>query len=393
MEQLAYYLQIGTTSSSVVFAFVFIFYNWNKSLFKKLLAVQFVVFSYGLFINFIAFNDFFHLFPHLSRTGLLCAFIIPPLQFLAIQWCIKPRSLKWVDSLHFLPALLYVINFYDYFILSADEKIYLLYNNSIAKFSEGFLPSYFLPLLSLLQTTIYLVWFGLMTRRLQKEIASKSLLHFLYFIMGFMVFHYLPTVMVLLYYYDAHAFTSWLPIIYAVSNLVFFFKILSTPEWLFYNKPESAEDFVAEESRLSTKLDNHSSALELALIARLSPNKAALNEEELALFDQITKTIEGDRFFLDPMFSQKELADKLTVSEYKIRTLFEKVYQMKFTDYTNHRRIYFLLHEMRNKPQWQNFSFAAIARKLGYLSANSFYLNFKKIAGVTPKDYFNKVDE
>lgn len=393
MEQLAYYLQIGTTSSSVVFAIVFIFYNWNKSFFKKLLSIQFAVFSFGLFVNFIAFNDFFTYFPHLSRTGLLCAFIIPPLQFLAIRWCINPRRFKWYDTLHFLPALLYIINFYNYFILTAEEKIYFLENNSIAQFNEGFLPAYFLPVFSLIQTTFYLIWFVFIIRHLKKKIVSKSLLHFIYFIMGFMVFHYFPTLMVLLYYYDAHSITNWLPVFYAISNLVFFFKILATPEWLFYNKIEINENPLVTKENLSSDGQHSNNALEQALIIKLSPNKSELSEDEMALLDQITRTIEGDRFFLDPLFSQKEIANRLAISEYKIRCLFEKSYEMKFSDFTNHRRIYYLLHEMRKKPHWKNYSFSAIARKLGYLSANSFFLNFKKITGLTPKDYFNILDE
>jgi AraC-like DNA-binding protein len=44
---------------------------------------------------------------------------------------------------------------------------------------------------------------------------------------------------------------------------------------------------------------------------------------------------------------------------------------------------------MRKNPQWQKYSFVAIARKLGYLSTNSFYLNFKRISGFTPKEYFD----
>jgi YesN/AraC family two-component response regulator len=47
---------------------------------------------------------------------------------------------------------------------------------------------------------------------------------------------------------------------------------------------------------------------------------------------------------------------------------------------------------MRKNKQWQRYSFVAIARKLGYMSVNSFYLNFKRIAGVTPKEYFSAKD-
>lgn len=387
MEKLAYYLQIGTTTSSMVFALVFIFYNWNKSLFKKILSIQFVILSYGLFINFIAFNNFFATFPHLSRTGLLCALLIPPLQFLALNCSLKNRKLAWKDGLHFLPALLYVLNFFNYFILSANEKIILLENNSIAAFNEGFLPAFILPVISLVQTTFYLIWFALLIKKIQKEISSLPIRKFYYFMMIYMVFHYLPTLMAILFYYDTQAITSWLPVIYATVNMLFFFKILATPEWLFYQKSQSSTPI--SEPKKETLNKTEINPLEQILLSKLTPNKSILSTEELRLFERFTSLVEAERLFLTPAFGQKEIAEKLEVSEYKLRQLIDKVYGFKFSDFANYRRTYFLLNEMRKNPQWQRYSFIAIARKLGYLSANSFYLNFKRISGVTPKEYFH----
>ena len=87
------------------------------------------------------------------------------------------------------------------------------------------------------------------------------------------------------------------------------------------------------------------------------------------------------------------MAEKLDVSEYKIRLIVEKAYGIKFSEFSNYRKTYFLLNEMRKNPQWKKYSFVAIARKLGYLSTNSFYLNFKRISGVTPKEYFDSLGD
>ncbi|WP_396210732.1 helix-turn-helix domain-containing protein [Flavobacterium sp.] len=390
MEKLAYYLQIGTTSSSMIFALVFVFYNWNKSLFKKILSIQFIVLSYGLFVNFIAINDFLALFPHFSRTGLLCALLIPPIQFLAVNTSLNKRKLQWKDGLHFLPALLYLVNYFNYFILSAEKKILLLEHTSIAAFNEGFLPANVLPILSLLQTTFYLVWFGILVRKIRKEITSETIRYFYFFMMIYMVFHYLPTFMLILYYYDTHTITSWIPVIYAKVNLIFFFKILATPEWLFYQKNQPS--VLTNEPKKATLSKIEINPLEQFLLSKLTPNKSILSSDEKHLFERFTTVVEAERLFLTPSFGQKEIAEKLEVSEYKLRQLIDKVYGIKFSDFTNYRRTYFLINEMRKNPQWQRYSFVAIARKLGYLSANSFYLNFKRISGVTPKEYFQAED-
>ncbi len=389
MEKLAYYLQIGTTTSSAVFALVFLFYNWNKNLFNKLLSVQFLILSFGLFINYLALNDFLVLFPHLSRTGLLCAFLIPPIQFLAIHRGLSFSKLHWKDALHFIPAILYIANYFNYFTLSGSEKILLLENNSLAEFKEGFLPAFFLPVLSILQTSFYLVWFGFMVKKLKATTQSKYLLHFTFFIMLHMISQYLPVIMVALYYHDEHIITNWVPIVYALINIGFFFKILATPEWFLYSNEITlpAEEKIVKKPVFAI---HEASPLEASLIAKLSPKKLQLNYEEKILFDQFTEVVEVERMFLQPTFSQKNIAEKLKVSEYKIRLLLDKVYEMKFSEFANYRKTYFLLNEMQKNPQWQRYSYIAIARKLGYLSANSFYLNFKRISGVTPKEYFEK---
>jgi AraC-like DNA-binding protein len=389
MEKLAYFLQIVTTISSALFAIVFLFYNCNKSVFKKLLAVQFLIISYGLFVNFLAINNFFSHFPHLSRTGLLCAFLIQPIQFLAIYKSLNGKKLHWLDVLHFLPALLYIANFYNYFMLSASEKVVILETNILARFSEGFLPDYFLPILSLFQTTFYIIWFGFILKKIKKEISSKTVLYFIHLMMIYMVFHYLPPVMLILHYYDTHNITSWMPIIYATGNLVFFFKILATPEWLFYHHSNKGGDSIIK----FTSSRQEPGGLEMELINKLSPKKLQFNLEENCLFDRFTEVVEADQFFLLPNFSQKNVADKLDVSEYKIRLIIEKAYGIKFSEFSNYRKTYFLLNEMRKNPQWQKYSFVAIARKLGYLSTNSFYLNFKRISGVTPKEYFDSLGD
>jgi len=265
----------------------------------------------------------------------------------------------------------------------------ILETNSIARFAEGFLPDYCLPVLSVLQTTVYIIWFGILLKKIKKEVVSKSLLYFMYFMMGYMVFHYLPPIMAILYYYDTHSITNWLPVLYATINLIVFFKILATPEWLFYNTPKKVEKPILK----PTYSRQEPSPLEMELITKLSPKKLQLNYEETRLFDQFTKIIEAEQFFLNPDFSQKNVAEKLGVSEYKIRVIIEKAYEIKFSEFANYRKTYFLLNEMRKNPQWQKYSFVAIARKLGYLSTNSFYLNFKRISGVTPKEYFDSLEK
>ncbi len=387
MNELAYYLQLGTASISAVMAVVFAYYNWKKGLFNQILSLQFMLVAYGLFVSFFAFNNLFVVYPHVSRTGLLCAMLLPPLSFLALEKGIGKKRIRAIDLLHLAPAALYIVNFWNYFPLSAAEKVAVLQNYSIGEFEEGYLPPYFLPAVSIAQTTFYLIAYASLIKKIKPALASNPVRHLVYYIFGYLILNYLPPIMGALHYYDAQAITSWMPVLYASANIFFFFKVLGTPEWLF---GLHATNSSKPSPRVALKVDEPLE-IEQQIMDLLSPKTLELSADEMDLFSRFTKIIEADKLYLSPNFTQKNLAVQLHTSEYKLRLLLDKTYAMKFSDFLNYRKIYYCINEYRKNPQWKKFSIAAIARILGYSSVNSFYLNFKRITGLTPKDYFNEL--
>lgn len=190
--------------------------------------------------------------------------------------------------------------------------------------------------------------------------------------------------MALLLYYDQHNFLAGLPIFYALANLAFIFIFLATPEWCFRAKAK-------KEHKVNHVEVNPSTVLENSIIQRLSPKKTQLNSEESEILEAFTRKVESEKRYCKPQFTQKVLAAELGVSEYKLRIILEKAYEMKFSDFANYRRIYFGLVEYRKNPQWKKYTTATISRKLGYNSMNSFHLNLKKFTGLTPKEFFNEI--
>lgn len=384
MEQLIYYLHIGAFTLSSILTFIFGFYNFKKNSFTKLLTVLFFVISYGLFINFIAFNGLFLTFPHTSRTGLLCVFLIPVLFYLALDKGILNRKWHITDAFHFIPSLLYIINYSSYFILPSETKIYFIQRESIGSFKEGFLPAYFLPFIAIGANLFYTMRVVYLFPRFKKVIKRSFYLIFIYITIGYLMLNNIPVIMALLLYYDQHNFLAGLPIFYALSNLAFIFNFLATPEWRFTVRSKNDYKKNDHEANISTAIEN-------TIILKLSPKKTLLNIEELEILEAFTRKVESEKRYCKPHFTQKIIATEIGISEYKLRITLEKAYEMKFSDFANYRRIYFGLLEYRKNPHWKKYTTAAIARKLGYNSMNSFHLNFKKCTGLTPKEFFNEI--
>jgi AraC-like DNA-binding protein len=384
MENFVYYLHIGAFTLSCILTFIFGLYNFKKSIFTKLLTVLFFVISYGLFINFVAFNGLFVKFPHLSRTGLLCVFLIPVLIYFALEKGILMRKWHKIDSLHFIPALLYVINYVPYYILSSEEKLLFIQRESIGSFKEGFIPAYFLPLLAILANVLYLIRVIYLLPKFKKSIKSKFYLIFVYINIGYLLLNNIPVILALLMYYDNNNFLAVLPVFYAISNLGFILNYLAIPEWRFNNALKKERKNIPNENKKRNDLENK-------FIQKLAPKKILLNDEESKILEDFIRLTESEKRYCKPQFTQKIIAEELGISEYKLRITLEKSYEMKFSDYANYRRIYYGLVEYRKNPAWKKYTTAAIANKIGYNSMNSFHLNFKKYTGLTPKEFFNEI--
>ena len=386
MNTLAFYLQIGIPLSSLLVAIVYFFYNRKNGLFQKLLSIYLLVTSLGLLVSFIAINNFFVYFPHLIRTGFLFGLLVPVMLYITFCYGLLKNSFSKYTLLHFLPIVIYVINYLPYFIKSAEEKIILLEQKKLASFNEGWLlPAYFIPIMSFLQTSFYIILFIKKFSNFRLLKSSKTQFKLMRFLIGYMFIHYAPVVLMLFKLYDNHAIDSWIAITYAIANILFFFKIITTPEWLF------SHEFEIMNAGTTPLAPNPS--LQTSIASRLTPNLTDLSTNEKELMSRLLELCHKKKVFLQSDFNQKKVALLLDSTEYKIRTLVEKAYKMNFVEFNNHQKIQYLLQQYQQEnSKWKQKKFYVISEKLGYKSLNSFYQNFKKIAGVTPGEYFNTSD-
>ena len=386
MHTLSFYLQLGIPLSSLFVAIVYFFYNRKKGLFQRLLSLHLFITSMGLLVSFIAINDLFVYVPHLLRTGFLFALLVPPMLYITFYNGLLKKPFRKNVLLHFMPVTLYIINYFSYYIKSAEEKVAILEQVKLGSFSEGWIfPPYFVPILSFMQTTFYIILFVQKSKIAIEINTPKSILQLMRFLIYYMVIHYSPVLLMVFNLYDTHAIDSWIAIIYAVANIIFFCTIISFPEWLFAN------DFNLTIGK--NQVTEKNSCFPEKMYTRLTPNLIELSQAEKSLLNVLHDSFQKNKLFLDADFNQKKLANLLQTSEYKIRILLEKAYGLNFVEYNNLLKIKYLIENYPKKRKtWKRTKIENLATELGYKSLNSFYINFKKIVGITPGEYFKQQD-
>lgn len=385
-----YYLQLSNASIAMTLAIVYLYYNWKRNLFFKFISIAFIVLGYGLFVNFLAFNDLFLIFPHFSRTGMLCVLLIPPLVYLAYKLSLKEDGLSLKNLIHFGFPLVFVLNYAPYFIKSAEEKKEILSEYSIASFGEGLMPSYVFPVLALIQNALYIAVFmkQYKIKHLKRNINNWDFIDHIFILL---VLHFLPVIMVLLNLYDTNNITHLLSVIYTLGNIFIFYLIMSSPKFIINKSRQKIEHNLSQNVDKKTAIDKTYAYLNTFHKAT-SLSVSNLNIEEKTNFINFELKFIKNLSYLQINTNQRRIANELKLSEYKLRMLITKAYGIKFNDLVNYLRIQYLIENYHKDRKWKNLTFKSISNELGYLSVNSFYENFKKITGYTPGEIFkNKV--
>lgn len=368
---------------------IYVSFNWNNKLFGKLMSITFILISYGLFTSFCAAQGFFIYVPHIARTGYLVLFTVSPLLYFSLVRGLPNVPLKRRDFAHFIPAILYLINYTPFFLLSGEEKITIFESFEFTTFDEGWIfPKYFVIVLSVGQILFYLTLSSiyLFLPALKNKLLPKNQKRFLYTFFTYLVLLLLPPLATVITGFTGTYASSPILLTYISSQLIFFLILLSQPKFLYSKrfeenisspspKPEKKENTVTESSNEQFKL-------------LLNPGS---DPEYQRILEEIIEYFEKEKPFLQYDFDQKELSEKLNLSGYQVRTALKNVYSISFSDFVNYQRISYLLTMLEKDSRWKNYTMATLANSIGFKSTNSLYLAFKKIMHTTPKEYIDQL--
>lgn len=101
---------------------------------------------------------------------------------------------------------------------------------------------------------------------------------------------------------------------------------------------------------------------------------------------KLKKAIEIEEVFTNPSLKIEQLAIQLEVSSKELSRFINETYQKNFSEYINHHRIE-KVKKLLASPDDEKYTLVFIAEKSGFSSKSSFNASFKKITGLTPRQY------
>jgi AraC-like DNA-binding protein len=119
-------------------------------------------------------------------------------------------------------------------------------------------------------------------------------------------------------------------------------------------------------------------------------DKSKVKEVAHSLRVQLADLMEKKKPYLNPELTMNELADTLQTNTHTLSRIINQGYSRNFYDFVNFYRIDEFKRRI-NKGHHRKQTLLAIAHEVGFSSKTTFNRTFKKITGVTPREYLNQL--
>jgi AraC-like DNA-binding protein len=282
------------------------------------------------------------------------------------------RKFKWYDSIHFLPVLLFLANFWNLYSKSAAEKAEII--TKIYEKGYNFLWTYgsflsnsdiillrFAPFVFYTIAALVLVFGRKKTIKL-----STSLNHFLKILIVYILLNLIAVIAAKVFsevnlnsFYNTNI----------VAFLTSFFILLS-----FFFIP----NFIYQTS-LNKEINN----IELL-------KKTSFKSKNYDYIEQAEQYFILHKSFLNPDYTIKHLEKEIKIPARLISKSIKLVRNQNFNQFLNEFRINYLLEQVPLDTAI-NTNFQDLAYQIGFNSVNNFYAHFKNKVGCTPKIYFENL--
>lgn len=304
------------------------------------------------FPNFIAFS--------IGLPILQC-----PSLYLYVKYKTKTRQFKLKDSLHYLPALIVIALYYEFYFLSFDEKLAVFHNNAdnftlanTIKLATIYVSG--MIYIPLAVSDIYKYRKGLKNSFSNTEKVNFNWL--LYLILGISII--------------------WFVVYFIQDDTVIFSFASIYLIWLAYFGTKQVNVFSENKSP-----ENNIIEVEEKLPTPDIETKAP-NPELYLISEKLDKAIHTEKVFQNPELTLNELAEILNENPVLVSNTINQIKGVTFYDLINESRITEFLERVQ-MPENRNLTFLAIAYDCGFNSKSTFNRNFKKFTGKTPKEYLD----
>jgi AraC-like DNA-binding protein len=326
-------------------------------------------------------------YPHFLLLNDLTSRIGIPILFLMVWYHIQGRrKLSKIHVLHFLPFILFIINFWDVLFASADQKrFYLLemeeYGYSFIWEKGKIFTPFWLKMFRLVPFYVYVLWLGYLIfkkrnfKKLPLQLQNLFMMCF-YFLLANLI----PVILA--------SFGSKLMDSFFLANAVGLITTLFI-SIVFFFMPNFLYGEEIHQSMIPLDKADDQQFIDRQIEKQLDFNNEIMSKEE-KLMNRIEVLLEEQHSYLNSEFSLKSIEKDLNLSGRYISTAIKSKKGLNFNQYLHQKRMDYFLNHYVNKINFANKTIEEVAADLGYKSINTFYVNFKNTTGMTPKEFFEQ---
>lgn len=340
----------------------------HRKLSNNLLAVFLLSYSFKLWLNT----------SHSPSIGLgnylVSILILGPSFYFYVKSVVRPQfKLKVVHLLHLTPAILYLFTV-NYFVGALEIKSY----------EQVFESKQLLAFSSVLQAGVAMLVTGYVIAAVAEVISHKK----------WVVNHLSDQRLTNLKWLE------WLTYFFAIITAFWWMAGYADIAWLIYMFGEPSDNiaytFWALMSIIVLSIGYYGLLRPEVFIERAEPPstlKAAkrVTPMQIAIYKpKLLELMDKERPYLDPKLKLTDLADMLSLNTVLLSAVINEGTGKNFNDFINEYRV----NEFKTRVEsgdHQNFTLLALAYDSGFNSKSTFNAIFKKVTGVTPNQFKNKV--
>lgn len=120
---------------------------------------------------------------------------------------------------------------------------------------------------------------------------------------------------------------------------------------------------------------------------KVAPTSVAVADTK-PQFEDLVATIKEQKIYLDPTLDLRTLSLKVAIKERELSKLIKQHTDHNFYHFINQFRVDQFKH-LLTSPKAKQLSILGLAEEAGFASKSTFYTAFKKLTGLTPKQYQN----
>jgi AraC-like DNA-binding protein len=375
------FIHLAATILGIVSGLVILYFGIKKTPGNLPLAFGQITLSIGIWVSFAVVSKLLVHWPFLFRTGSFLALVFVPLPFLYVLYYTQKRTWKWFDLLHFIPAFVFLVDFWPIFTLSNQQKLALILKdindqNLYAQLRESrfFAPGFHQTFRTILVSLYWLVQCYMLYRWVKNKsdlsyedrVWKNWMIVFLIFQAGLWLPFYLTFIWIdkaLTYHMVYTTGAIWL----VLSSVL----LLLYPSLLHGKQPA-----------IDPKKNGKPKQAPEVPGRMQEADEKKMEEVKKAVEQGLEKNI----LYLKPGYTIHEFANDIGMPVYQISKYITQYKGMGFIDFINQKRIEYCVQKL-DSGDWKNITVEAIAGECGFNNRNSFTNAFKKFKGVSPSEY------